>query len=351
MDKGDDPYKILGVSLDANDNDIKKSYRKLALKNHPDKGGNPKTFSKISNAYEILSDEEERKNYDLQQQHGVCQGYDPDGPRFTTTGSYSKDDLSPPSSPNNAKTTSSRTFTMRSPGGKKGSTTTSYTTHTATTSIPQTRTTTTTRMSTTGGIGTDGSKSRFHDPYEIFKQHFGSNMADDLFNDKDDTLDDNDIIGMSQAIKTKNGQKVVETTYTRKDGSSFTKVESNGSNSTTPSSKARSSKKTPTTSSVFPIMSTTTTIRSSSSSPRKAPKSKITSGMKSLSLSPKKKSNTTRSNRQSQDPYVPDDVTSMSESTKTICENGETLYVTETTYTKSDGSTFTQTTTSPSPPM
>lgn len=64
-----DYYKILGVSNDATQADIKKAYRKLALKWHPDK--NPerqaeatKKFRDISKAYEVLSDEKRRKIYD-----------------------------------------------------------------------------------------------------------------------------------------------------------------------------------------------------------------------------------------------------------------------------------------------
>jgi len=82
MDKGDDPYNILGVSKDASAADIKKAYRKLALLNHPDKQTTDEdrkrshsTFAKISNAYEILSDEEQRRQYDLLQQCGI-NGFD-----------------------------------------------------------------------------------------------------------------------------------------------------------------------------------------------------------------------------------------------------------------------------------
>ena len=43
---------------------MKKAYRKLALKNHPDKGGDLKKFQSITEAYEILKDPKKRKNYD-----------------------------------------------------------------------------------------------------------------------------------------------------------------------------------------------------------------------------------------------------------------------------------------------
>lgn len=49
-------YDVLGVAKSATDDELKKKYRKLAMKHHPDKGGDQKTFQQISNAYEILSD-------------------------------------------------------------------------------------------------------------------------------------------------------------------------------------------------------------------------------------------------------------------------------------------------------
>jgi DnaJ-class molecular chaperone len=58
------PYKVLGVSESATADEIKKAYRKAALKHHPDKGGDEEKFKEISKAYETLSDPEKRKLYD-----------------------------------------------------------------------------------------------------------------------------------------------------------------------------------------------------------------------------------------------------------------------------------------------
>merc|ERR1719174_3177196 len=57
-------YKLLGVDKSANENDIKKAFRKLAIKHHPDKGGDPETFKEITRAHEVLSDPEKRRMYD-----------------------------------------------------------------------------------------------------------------------------------------------------------------------------------------------------------------------------------------------------------------------------------------------
>lgn len=67
---GKDYYKVLEIKKDANDDEIKKAYRKLALKYHPDKNKSPQAeerFKEIAEAYEVLSDKKKRDMYD---QHG-----------------------------------------------------------------------------------------------------------------------------------------------------------------------------------------------------------------------------------------------------------------------------------------
>lgn len=58
-------YEKLGVSKEASKDDIKKAFRKLSLEHHPDKGGDEEKFKEISNAYDVLSDDDKRKNYDM----------------------------------------------------------------------------------------------------------------------------------------------------------------------------------------------------------------------------------------------------------------------------------------------
>jgi DnaJ-class molecular chaperone len=59
-----DYYNTLGISKQANADEIKKAYRKLASQHHPDKGGDTKKFQEIEEAYRTLSDPEKRSQYD-----------------------------------------------------------------------------------------------------------------------------------------------------------------------------------------------------------------------------------------------------------------------------------------------
>ncbi len=74
-----DYYKILGVPKTASDDEIKKAYRKLAMKYHPDKTKGDKnaeeTFKEISEAYAVLSDKEKRQEYDTYGSSGFQQRF------------------------------------------------------------------------------------------------------------------------------------------------------------------------------------------------------------------------------------------------------------------------------------
>lgn len=79
-----DYYEILGVDKGVSKNEIKRAYRKLAKKHHPDMNqDNPKAaeekFKEVSEAYEVLADDEKRKLYDAYGHAGVDQQFGPGG--------------------------------------------------------------------------------------------------------------------------------------------------------------------------------------------------------------------------------------------------------------------------------
>jgi len=57
-------YDLIGVTKNASTEEIKKAFRKKALKEHPDKGGDPEKFKELAVAYEVLSNPEKRQLYD-----------------------------------------------------------------------------------------------------------------------------------------------------------------------------------------------------------------------------------------------------------------------------------------------
>ncbi|MFU8767786.1 MAG: DnaJ domain-containing protein, partial [Candidatus Methanoperedens sp.] len=73
-----DYYEILGVDKKASADEIKKEYRKLAMKYHPDKNNSPdaeEKFKEISEAYAVLSDQNKRQQYDQFGHAGIDQRY------------------------------------------------------------------------------------------------------------------------------------------------------------------------------------------------------------------------------------------------------------------------------------
>ncbi len=73
-----DYYSALGLKRGATDAEIKKAYRSMAMKHHPDRGGDEKKFKEISVAYDVLSDPQKKQMYDM--------GMDPNNPQQSRGG-------------------------------------------------------------------------------------------------------------------------------------------------------------------------------------------------------------------------------------------------------------------------
>nr|BAA76883.1 DnaJ homolog protein [Salix gilgiana]BAA76888.1 DnaJ homolog protein [Salix gilgiana] len=72
-------YEVLAVSKGASQDELKKAYKKAAIKNHPDKGGDPEKFKELSQAYEVLSDPDKREIYDQYGEDALKEGMGPGG--------------------------------------------------------------------------------------------------------------------------------------------------------------------------------------------------------------------------------------------------------------------------------
>lgn len=86
-------YQTLGIAKTATPDEIKKAYRKLASKHHPDKGGDTATFQKIQIAYDVLSDTEKRQQYDNPMTQGFSGGHPGQGGFHFNMNGFNMDDI------------------------------------------------------------------------------------------------------------------------------------------------------------------------------------------------------------------------------------------------------------------
>ena len=88
-----DYYKILGLTPDADEREIRTAYRKMAKKYHPDAGAgsSAERFRDIQDAYELLNDSEKRKEYDRNRREAHGQNVMNSAPKFQYSGSVHLD--------------------------------------------------------------------------------------------------------------------------------------------------------------------------------------------------------------------------------------------------------------------
>ena len=76
----------MGIPKTATPEEIRKAHRKLVIKLHPDKGGDPEKFKEMQNAYEVLSDPKKREIYDRYGEEGLKDGGAPNSTRSIFSG-------------------------------------------------------------------------------------------------------------------------------------------------------------------------------------------------------------------------------------------------------------------------
>jgi curved DNA-binding protein CbpA len=167
MNKGEDPFEILGVGKSATESEIKKSYRKLALKHHPDKQTSDEDrekchhiFARLAAAYEVLTDDELRKKYD-------------NTPKSTTA---SKTAAPSKASKTEKKQESSSPPKSKSDTTKKSQSNAFVPAKSWGTPLEVGESSDNTSCITSSSSG----KKQFHDPYDVFKNVFKEEFGEDF---------------------------------------------------------------------------------------------------------------------------------------------------------------------------
>lgn len=81
-----DYYQLLGVNRNSSPEEIKQAYRRLAMKHHPDKGGDEAEFKRINEAYAVLGDTQKKAEYDSPQSQQSWEGFRWSGQRHPNPG-------------------------------------------------------------------------------------------------------------------------------------------------------------------------------------------------------------------------------------------------------------------------